>query len=154
MSTKLFVGNLSPKTTGEQLTRFFSSAGLVASVRMPLDRQTGRARGFAFVEFSSKEQAEQALKVFDGRELGGNRLRVSMARPEGGSSPERSREFGGREARRGQQVGDSLDLTAPEDWRPPRDDDPYAEDRGRRRHRHGKHGSDRRRRHGARRYVD
>ena len=153
MSAKLFVGNLNPRTSGEQLTRFFSSAGFAATVRLPLDRRTGRPRGFAFVDFASEEQAQQALRVFDGRELGGRRLKVSTARPEkeshrpeGLSHPEQSV---------GVQMYDELQSRSNGDrGRFQYEQDPYHEDSGRRRRRHGKHGSDRRRSRGLRRYLD
>ena len=154
MTAKLFVGNLNAKTTAEQLTRFFSSSGLVAFVRMPLDRETGRPRGFAFVEFPSEEDAVQALKVFDGRELGGNRLRVSLARPEAENSRGR---LGSRPPRQDRRVEPLPDVPGPEafeGWSRSKGSDPYAEERSRSSRHHGKHGSDRRHRRGTRRYLD
>jgi RNA recognition motif-containing protein len=154
MSAKLFVGNLNPKTTGDQLTRFFSSAGLIVSVRMPLDRQTGRPRGFAFVEFASLEQAEQALRVFDGRELGGSRLRISLARPEADDRRGRAK---GRPQDQIRQIDESARVPGPEAFLErarSNDEDPYAERWSRKSRHHGKHGSDRKRRQGSRRYLD
>jgi RNA recognition motif-containing protein len=155
MSAKLFVGGLNGKTTRQQLTRFFSSAGLVVSVRMPLDRETGRSRGFAFIEFRDLEQAEQAMRVFNGRELGGSVLRVSIARPEAERWPS------GVDRRTG-AVSDSerrkpADADQPAGLNPVRskkDSDPYSEDGRWRRHRRGKHGSDRVHRRGTQRFLD
>lgn len=154
MSAKLFVGNLNPKTTDEQLARFFSSAGIVVAVRVPRDRETGQSRGFAFVEFPSEEHAEQALKVFDGRELGGYQLRVSMARPESDNRRLAGRQAGQPEKRQGWPKADVSSPNELDHWSPSRDRDPYAESRSRRQRHHGKHGSDRRRRHGTRRFLD
>ena len=79
MSAKVFVGNLSYRTSEAQLGRFFSEVGEIRSVTMPVDRESGRPRGFAFVEFASDEQAEMAVTVYDGRTLGGRPLSVRMA---------------------------------------------------------------------------
>jgi|DewCreStandDraft_4_1066084.scaffolds.fasta_scaffold42218_3 cold-inducible RNA-binding protein len=79
ISTKVFVGNLNFRTSQEQLTQLFSSAGEIRSVYLPSDRETGRPRGFAFVEFASEEQAAQAIRQFDGQEVDGRKLRVNAA---------------------------------------------------------------------------
>jgi RNA recognition motif-containing protein len=79
IQTKLFVGNLSFDTTSEQLRELFAKAGEVVSVTLPTDRETGRPRGFAFVELSSSEQAATATQKFNGYELGGRALRVNEA---------------------------------------------------------------------------
>jgi len=89
--SKIFVGNLSFNVTKGDLTEAMAEAGQVVDVFLPNDRATGRPRGFAFVEFSSQEQAEAAIRLFNGRELGGRPLKVNMAedrpaRP-GGSRP-------------------------------------------------------------------
>ena len=76
MGARLVVGNLSQRTTERQLERFFSSWGVVATVRIPLDRSTGSARGYGFVDYASEELADLALAVFDGRKLGGRVLRL------------------------------------------------------------------------------
>lgn len=88
MDTKLYVGNLSYDTTEEDLRSLFAGAGTVTSVTMIKDRQTGISKGFAFVEMSSQNEAEQAKKDLDGRLLGNREIRVDKARPpkERGSS--------------------------------------------------------------------
>lgn len=79
LSSKVFVGNLEFSTTRDELEALFSEAGSVVDVFLPSDRATGRPRGFAFVEYSSDEEAEAAIKKFDGYELGGRSLRVNPA---------------------------------------------------------------------------
>ncbi|MFW5875542.1 MAG: RNA recognition motif domain-containing protein, partial [Myxococcota bacterium] len=88
-SSKVFVGNLNFATTKDELTSAFSEVGEVVDVHVPADRETGRPRGFAFVQFSSPEAAAAAITRFDGQELGGRPLRVSEAqeRRGGGGRP-------------------------------------------------------------------
>ena len=81
MSIKLYVGNLSFNTSSEELRELFSQAGTVESANVVEDRDTGRSRGFGFVEMSSKEEAEAAISQFNGKELGGRALTVNEARP-------------------------------------------------------------------------
>jgi RNA recognition motif-containing protein len=78
---KLYVGNLSFGTMEDDLQRFFSQVGSVESVVMVTDRDTGRSRGFAFVEMSSKSEGEAAIAKFNGSELDGRSLTVSEAKP-------------------------------------------------------------------------
>jgi RNA recognition motif-containing protein len=87
IQTKLFVGNLSFDTTSEQLRALFAETGEVVSVVLPTDRDTGRPRGFAFVELASSEAAAAAIDKLNGTELDGRALRVNEAteRPAGGS---------------------------------------------------------------------
>jgi cold-inducible RNA-binding protein len=81
MSKKLYVGNL-PYDTGEQdLQSLFSGAGSVESVSVMRDMATGRARGFAFVEMSSDEDAQNAITTLNNYSLGGRNLTVNEARP-------------------------------------------------------------------------
>jgi RNA recognition motif-containing protein len=84
----LFVGNLSFDTTPDELRELFAETGEVVSVTVPTDRDTGRPRGFAFVELSTPEQAAAATEKLNGRELGGRALRVNEAaeRSTGGPS--------------------------------------------------------------------
>ena len=84
----MFVGNLSFDTTPDQLRELFTETGEVVSVTVPTDRDTGRPRGFAFVELSTPEQAAAAIEKLNGCELGGRALRVNEAseRAPGGSS--------------------------------------------------------------------
>jgi cold-inducible RNA-binding protein len=87
-SSKVFVGNLNFATTKDELSTVFSQVGEVVDVHIPADRETGRPRGFAFVEFASAEAAGEAVTRFDGHELGGRPLRVSEARErQGGGGP-------------------------------------------------------------------
>ena len=79
MSSKLFVGNLEFSTTKEQLDTLFSEAGTIVDLFLPSDRATGKPRGFAFVEFSSDQEAAAAIQRFDGYELNGRTLRVNQA---------------------------------------------------------------------------
>ncbi len=81
MSMKLYVGNLSFGTTEEDLQQLFSQVGTVDSASMVTDRDTGRSRGFAFVEMSSKSEGEAAIAKFNGSELNGRSLTVNEARP-------------------------------------------------------------------------
>jgi RNA recognition motif-containing protein len=88
MSKRLFVGNLSFQTTEESITAAFAQDGRqVASVNVIADRDTGRPRGFAFVEMATDDDAKAAIKALDGTELDGRTLRVNEAeerRPTGG----------------------------------------------------------------------
>jgi RNA recognition motif-containing protein len=81
MARKLYVGNL-PYTTSEQdLQELFASAGNVDSVNLMRDMATGRARGFAFVEMATDEEAQQAITMLNDRDYGGRNLTVNEARP-------------------------------------------------------------------------
>ena len=81
MSTKLYVGNLAFQTTSQELQELFAQAGTVESASVVEDRDTGRSRGFAFVEMSTKEEANAAIEQFNGREVGGRALKVNEAKP-------------------------------------------------------------------------
>ena len=81
MSTKLYVGNLAFQTTSQDLQELFGQAGTVQSASVMEDRDTGRSRGFAFVEMSSQEEATSAIEQFNGREVGGRTLKVNEAKP-------------------------------------------------------------------------
>jgi cold-inducible RNA-binding protein len=83
MSMKLYVGNLSFETTDEDLHQLFSQVGTVDSASMVTDRDTGRSRGFGFVEMSSKSEGEAAIAKFNGSELNGRSLTVNEAKPRG-----------------------------------------------------------------------
>jgi RNA recognition motif-containing protein len=98
MSRKLYVGNLPFNTEESQLQDLFAQAGTVDTVSVVRDRESGRARGFAFVEMSSDAEAQQAIKQLNSYEFGGRALTVNEARPKaegggfggGGNSPRRS----------------------------------------------------------------
>ena len=81
MAMKLYVGNLSFQTSSEDLQQLFSQAGTVESASVVEDRDTGRSRGFGFVEMASKEEGEKAIEQFNGTDLAGRNLTVNEARP-------------------------------------------------------------------------
>ncbi|RPJ59598.1 MAG: RNA-binding protein [Acidobacteria bacterium] len=97
MTMKLFVGNLSFQTTSSQLEDLFSQAGTVQSATLITDRETGRSRGFGFVEMATREEGEQAIRQFNGMEVDGRNLTVNEARPreEGGGGGRGARGGGG-----------------------------------------------------------
>lgn len=80
MANKLFVGNLSWDTTDDSLRDFFASYGNVLSAQVIKDRNTGRSRGFGFVEFDSPEAAGKAIEELNGKELDGREINVNEAR--------------------------------------------------------------------------
>lgn len=81
MATKLYVGNLSFRTTSEELREAFSAVGTVESASVIEDRETGRSRGFAFVEMATPEEAAAAIEQFNGKDFGGRNLTVNEAKP-------------------------------------------------------------------------
>lgn len=91
MSNKLYVGNLAFSTTEADLSDHFGKMGTVESVRLITDRETGRSRGFGFVEMSSSEEATRAIEELNGRDLDGRNLTVNEAKPQ----EPRSGGFGG-----------------------------------------------------------
>lgn len=78
---KLYVGNLSFNSTEDDITNAFSAHGTVSSVNLIMDRDTGRPRGFAFVEMGSSSEAQDAIKAMDGQDLGGRNLKVNLSKP-------------------------------------------------------------------------
>jgi len=85
----LFVGNLSFQTTESDLTALFKGFGQVTRVRVATDRETGRARGFAFVEMPNDEEAAKAIAGLEGKAFGGRNLKVNEARPRTDRTPTR-----------------------------------------------------------------
>ncbi len=81
MSMKLYVGNLSFDTSSETLQQLFAQVGTVESSTVVEDRETGRSRGFGFVEMSSKEEGAAAISKFNGQEVNGRSLTVNEAKP-------------------------------------------------------------------------
>ena len=79
MSKRLYVGNLPYTTTEQELRSFFEEAGEVAEVKVMTERETGRPRGFAFVEMSTDEGARTAIDRLNGQELGGRSLKINEA---------------------------------------------------------------------------
>lgn len=100
MGKKLFVGNLAFTTTGADLESLFASAGTVESATVVNDRDTGRSRGFGFVEMSSSTEASKAISELNGRDVGGRQINVSEAKAReprsGGGGGGRSGGFGNR----------------------------------------------------------
>jgi len=78
---KLYVGNLSFDTSSNELQTLFAQAGTVESVSLIEDRETGRSRGFGFVEMQTKEEGAAAIQQFNGKDVGGRALKVNEAKP-------------------------------------------------------------------------
>lgn len=81
MSTKLYVGNLSFNTTTQDLEEMFGAHGTVESTNIIEDRETGRSRGFGFIEMSTKEEGANAISTLNGKEIDGRALTVNEAKP-------------------------------------------------------------------------
>jgi RNA recognition motif-containing protein len=93
--TRLFVGNLPYQTLENDLLEHFSQAGVVSSVNVMLDKATGRSRGFAFVEFSTADEANKAVELFHNKDFQGRALTVNIARPREERAPRFSGGGGG-----------------------------------------------------------
>jgi len=85
MNTRLYVGNLPFSIDETDVEKLFSQSGIVKSVAMPIDRETGRKRGFAFVEMENAEQAEAAIEQFNGNTVDGRKIVVNASRPRTGN---------------------------------------------------------------------
>ncbi len=81
MASKLYVGGLPYSTTDQELQDLFAAHGTVASATVIQDRESGRSKGFGFVEFESADDAQAAIKALDGSDLGGRKIVVNEARP-------------------------------------------------------------------------
>lgn len=101
----LFVGNMSFQTTEGDLRALFEPFGQVARVHIAMDRETGRSRGFAFVEMPNDAEAAAAMQGLDGKDLGGRNLKVNEARPKEASSGPRGPRGGGPGGDRGGSGG-------------------------------------------------
>ncbi len=101
MAHKLFVGGLNFATSNERLRELFAECGQVDSATVVTDRDTGRSRGFGFVEMSTNEEAEQAISKFNGQEIDGRRLQVEKAKEGGGPRRSGGGGFGGGGGRGG-----------------------------------------------------
>ena len=100
--TNLFVGNLSFQTTESDLRALFEPFGQIERIHIATDRDTGQARGFAFVEMANDEEAKKAMASLDGKELGGRNVKVNEARPKERSGPSgHNGRGGGRDGRGG-----------------------------------------------------
>jgi len=97
MASKLFVGGLSFSTSSERLREAFAGVGSVESATVVMDRDTGRSRGFGFVEMASSEEANEAVSRLNGTELDGRQIKVEIAKPagSGGGGGGRGRQGGG-----------------------------------------------------------
>ena len=92
MSKKLFVGSLAWGTTDDELNAHFAQCGTVASAKVITDRDTGRSKGFGFVEFNDDNEADAAIEKLNGSDLGGRQITVNEARPR---EERPRRDFGG-----------------------------------------------------------
>jgi cold-inducible RNA-binding protein len=106
MENKLYVGNLPYSATEAELTTLFSKAGAVKSVTLITDRETGRSKGFGFVEMENEADAQKAISMLNGTQLGNRSLTVNVARPReerggGGFGGRRTGGQGGRQGNRG-----------------------------------------------------
>jgi RNA recognition motif-containing protein len=99
MAQKLFIGGLSFSTSNERLREVFAQAGAVESATVVTDRETGRSRGFGFVEMATAEEAESAVKKFNGHEVDGRTLKVELAKPAGLGDRDRARGGGAQRNR-------------------------------------------------------
>ena len=82
MATKLFVGSLPYSTTDDSLADFFAAAGTVVSAKVIIDRETGRSKGFGFVEMSSEDEAKAAIDKLNSSDMEGRSIVVNEARPQ------------------------------------------------------------------------
>jgi len=94
MTQKLYVGGLPYKTTNDELKDYFAPAGTVVSAQVITDRESGRSRGFGFVEMGSEEEGTKAIEMFNGKDMEGRSLIVNVAKPLS-DRPRERRSFGG-----------------------------------------------------------
>ena len=99
MGTRLYVGNLPYAVTELDLRDLFGGLGTVTDAKIVTDRETGRPRGFGFVEMSTAEEAESAVKKFNGHEVDGRTLKVELAKPAGLGDRDRARGGGAQRNR-------------------------------------------------------
>ena len=123
MAVRLFVGNLSYSTTEADLRAYFGTVAPPSQVVLPVDRETGRMRGFAFVEFSERSDAEAAIQRFNGQAFNGRPLAVSEARAREDRGPGGPR-FGGPPSAGGPRPGGFS--PRPSSFGPPRPFDPAS----------------------------
>lgn len=100
MGNKIYVGNLSYSTTDESLNEMFAQYGSVTSAKIIMDRDSGRSKGFGFVEMSSPAEAAEAINALNGRDQDGRQLNVSEAKPQAPRDNNRSGGGGGFGARK------------------------------------------------------
>ena len=99
MAHKLFIGGLSFSTSSERLREVFAAAGTVESATVVTDRETGRSRGFGFVEMQTEEGAQQAVSRLNGQEVDGRRIKVELAKASDRGEPRREGPGRGRTSR-------------------------------------------------------
>ena len=87
METRLYIGNMSPETTEQDLRTMFSEVGTVGSVDVVMNRQTGKPRGFAFITMGSAEEAEKAISMFNAKEVHSHALKVNISLPREEKAP-------------------------------------------------------------------
>src|SRR6266852_8665936 len=102
----LYVGNLPHTTTESELRTVFEAHGAVEKVSIVTDRETGRARGFGFVEMTNPAEADKAVAALDGSELGGRTLKINEAKPKTDRPRSGGQRFGGGGGGRGGRGGD------------------------------------------------
>src|SRR5215467_6250787 len=95
----IYVGNLPHSTTEEELRNMFKAHGAVEKVSLATDRDTGRSRGFAFVEMTNATEGDKAIAALNGTELGGRTLNINEARPKSDRPRNGSQRFGGSRGR-------------------------------------------------------
>jgi cold-inducible RNA-binding protein len=103
--TNLFVGNLNFQTTESDLRALFEPFGQIERIHIATDRDTGQARGFAFVEMANDEEAKKAMASLDGKEVSGRNVKVNEARPKERSGPSGHNNRGGGGGRDGRGGG-------------------------------------------------
>ena len=81
MDIRIYVGNLNKSTTQEEITALFAQAGTVSSVEVVMDKGSGLSKGFAFVTMADQADADKAITMFNAHDLGGNALKVNVAKP-------------------------------------------------------------------------
>ncbi len=113
----LFVGNMSFQTTEADLRTLFEPFGQVSRVHIGKDRETGRSRGFAFVEMANDDEAGKAMTALNGKEFGGRALKVNEAAPKGDRPPGGSRGPGGPRGSGGSGGGGGRGRFSTEDYR-------------------------------------
>ena len=151
MSTRLFGGNLGLDVGEDELRSHFSDIGRIVAVRIPVDRETRKPRGFAFVEYAEAEEAEEAIATLDGSELRGRRIRLQWAVEDARRQPRKA----GQRRQAGAEPDDETEAQDRRGWREDedekRDSRPWRDRKSANR---GGHGSDRVRGRGTRRVIE
>jgi len=88
---KIYVGNLSYNMTDEEMEKLFTAFGAVTESKVIMDRESGRSKGFGFIEMTNQEEGEEAIKQLDGKEIDGRNIKVNVAKPKENKPPRRER---------------------------------------------------------------